>query len=144
MATAYKTRFVKPYKEKNGKFVVNLPTCSKCYESGVYLIKSDKTGKVIYIGYSATNLYKTITRHFQTWNDKQQNRFVYDKRYYTIRVIFTSSERSALLEKYLIEKYQPRDNKMKYDNYLSAKESNQAENIEQNAEFISVLEDAPF
>ena len=144
MATAYKTRFVKPYKEKNGKPVVNLPTCAKCYESGVYLIKSDRTGKIIYIGYSATNLYKTITRHFQKWNDKKQNRFVYDKNKYTIRVIFTTSERAALLEKYLIEKLQPRDNKMKYENYLSERESAQAERIEKNAEFISVLEDAPF
>lgn len=143
-AIAYKTRFAAPYRIVGGREVVNLPTCPRCAQTGVYFIKSNRTGKVIYIGYSSSNLYKTITRHFQTWNDKQQDRFVYSKNGYTVRVIFTSMNRAAILEKYLITKYKPRDNKMKYDSYLSASEEKQAANIEAKAEFISVHDDVPF
>lgn len=140
MAIAYKTRFVAPY--ANGK--INLPVCPRCAQTGVYFIKSNRTGKIIYIGYSASNLYKTISRHFQTWNDKSQQRFVYGRDHYTVRVIFTNAERAALLEKFLIVKHNPRDNKMKYDNYLTPAEERKAEKIEEAAQWLSISDEVPF
>jgi hypothetical protein len=57
-----KTRYKEPY-NKYGKtnfgFTEN--------KSGVYLIKSKRTNKIVYVGYSASNLYKTMYRHFQSW-----------------------------------------------------------------------------
>jgi excinuclease UvrABC nuclease subunit len=138
MKTARKTRFSDPYKA-NGR--LNLPTCPSCKQSGVYLIKSKRSGKIIYIGHSSTNLYKTITRHFQTWNDKAQQRYVYQKSGYQIRVIFTTPARAALLEKYLIKKMQPRDNKMKYESYLSFPEEKRAEEVYTAAKFIDIGDD---
>lgn len=138
MKPAKKTRFVDPYNEKGR---INLPTCPKCRQSGVYLIKSKRSGAIIYVGHSSTNLYKTILRHFQTWNDRKQERFVYNKTGYTIRVIFTTPSRAALLEKYLILKLKPRDNKMKYENYLDFKEEKQAEIIYKTAEPVNIGDD---
>jgi len=124
---AVKTKFVPVYKSVNGKLKCNLSfLCGKCYNSGVYFIKSNRTGQVIYIGYSERSLYKTILRHFQTWNDKQQQRFVYSKTGYTIRVILTTPGRAALLEKHLIQKFKPRDNELKYKDYLTDTENARA------------------
>ena len=92
-------------------------------QSGVYFIK-DTQDKIVYVGYSATNLYKTIYRHFQEWNDKKQRRFVYP-RTYKVRIIFTTPTRAALLEKYLITKMEPRDNNLIYEN-LTPKQEEQA------------------
>lgn len=85
---------------------------------GVYIIKED--GKIVYVGYSGSNLYRTIIRHFQVWNDdrpqfQQSPRVSYAyklNRYrYTIRVAFTNTAAQAYnLEKGLIRKYKPRDN----------------------------------
>jgi excinuclease UvrABC nuclease subunit len=104
-----KTKWFEPY--TNGK-----PTLSSKYYTrpGVYFIKSKQTGKIIYIGHSATSLKKTLYRHFQTWNDNRQNRFTYSPNFYLIRIIETTAKRSAELEKYLIDKYKPKDNKNKY------------------------------
>lgn len=82
--TTYKTRFLVPYKESaNGTLKPNLPhltTTEK--QAGVYLIKSNRTGKIVYVGYSENQLYKTIYRHFQKWKDiqrKVKTRFTYSK-----------------------------------------------------------------
>jgi excinuclease UvrABC nuclease subunit len=109
-----KSKWLKPYtgnKTTFGKTIRNKP--------GVYLIKSNRTGNTIYVGYSGTNVYKTMYRHFQTWNDPQQVRKVYSPDNYTARVILTTGKRAGELEKYLIEKIRPRDNKNKYDGRTS-------------------------
>jgi len=55
----YKSKWFRPYKK--GK--TTLP--NRYYnKAGVYVIKSKQTGKVLYVGYSATNLKKTLYRHF--------------------------------------------------------------------------------
>lgn len=81
-------------------------------KSGVYIIKEN--GKIVYIGYSYSNLYKTITRHFQNWNHRYQRVVTYanlvHSNRYTIRVVFTSPNKAKKLEEALTTKYQPRDN----------------------------------
>lgn len=147
MKATVKTKFIEPYRKEGNKFKTNLDfLCSKCHNSGVYFIKSNRTNEVIYIGYSAANLYKTVYRHFQQWHDKNQQRFVYSKTGYTIRVILASPARAALLEKYLIQKFKPRDNELKYDNYLSDRQTEKAAEIIDNTPTISVsdLDEVPF
>lgn len=84
---------------------------------GVYLIKVN--GKLKYIGYSFTNVYKSFTRHFQRWDDPRQIRVTYPKTaYVTARLIYTNTGIQAMnLEKALILKYKPEDNPNKYNQY---------------------------
>lgn len=140
---ATKTRFAPIYITKDGKQKVNLPTCSTCNQSGVYFIKSNRTGEIVYIGFSGSNLYKTITRHFQTWNDFFQLRKVYSKNNYTIRVIFTHPKRAAILEQYLINKYKPRDNKL-IKEYLTPQEEKAARETLAAAQWQSKLDAVKF
>lgn len=146
---AYKTQFVDPYKlNKTGKLATNLPILnSKEKQSGVYLIKSKRTGIVVYVGFSSGKLYHTIFRHFQKWTDIQkvvQTRFTYKKTGYTVRVIMTTASRAAIIEKYLIMKMEPRDNFTKYKEYLTASQQTTCESILKEAEIISIKEDYPF
>ncbi len=143
---AAKTSLLKPYKKDNaGKLVPALEIVKQNpHSAGVYLIFSERTGKPVYIGYSERNLYKTIYRHFQSWNDSQTNRKVYNKTGYKVRVIFTTPGRAFLLEKYLIMKIKPRDNKEKYENYLFPKQKADAKAIEADTILLSVNDDCPF
>jgi hypothetical protein len=141
---AVKTRFRELYiKNKSGNYKVNIPQLRESdKQAGVYLIKSKRTGEIVYIGYSQTQLYKTVTRHFQTWNDSQQERYTYSKTNYLIRIILTTPKRAALLEQYLINKIKPRDNKQK----LSFNESDAHKAIEilNDCPFITGNDDCPF
>jgi len=111
-----KTRFIAPYSAA-GK--TNLAFCERF--AGVYIIKNNR-GVITYIGYSASNLYKTITRHFQSWKDKAQVRVTYPQTAgYTVRVVITTPERAAALEKALIVKYKPTDNPNKLALYSPTK-----------------------
>lgn len=140
MIKVKKTRFVKPY--VNGKPAIEALTPSKA-QSGIYLIKSNTSGKILYIGYSEKSLYKTLYRHFQSWNDGTQQRFTYSPGSVKVRLIFTTPARAALLEKYLIKKLRPRDNEMKYKNYLSETQEEKAEEIMKTAELVS-SDEVPF
>lgn len=106
-----KTRWFSPYAAK-GK--TNLrPATNK---AGVYIIKEfakgSKSGVIVYVGMSKTDLYKTITRHFQKWDDPKQVRVTYsqDSNLYQIRVVFTTPKQAEKLEEALREHYKPRDN----------------------------------
>jgi hypothetical protein len=138
-----KSKFLKPYtgnKTTFGKTIRNKP--------GVYLIKSNRTGNTVYVGYSGTNVYKTMYRHFQTWNDPQQVRKIYSPDNYTARVILTTGKRAADLEKYLIEKIRPRDNKNKYDGRTSEEKAESLQSDLNAAAFFSTYtqgtEENPF
>jgi len=87
-------------------------------QNGVYLIKHNN--EIVYIGYSAGSLYKTVTRHFQSWNDRHQVRVTYPQtEAYKIRIVYTrTGTQAAHLERALILKYKPKDNPNKYDSYL--------------------------
>ncbi len=88
-------------------------------KKGVYHIYEDN--KLVYIGHSASNLYKTILRHFQEWTDTAQpGRITYVNRRksrYTVKVWLTTAYDAPILEETHILKYRPRDNKMKVDTY---------------------------
>jgi len=77
-----KSRFLPPYNETGGTTFKD--TVSK---PGVYLIKNS-VGEIIYVGYSKNNLYRTLYRHFQVWNDRNP-RITYKKTGYTVQIAFT-------------------------------------------------------
>lgn len=111
---AIKTTWFFPYVVKNNKLKPNLRILNAKFNTGVYVIKETKTNKVVYVGYSASNLHKTMYRHFQKWNDKSQQRTVLKKNGYKVRIIFATPSKAARLEKYLIGLYKPKYNTMQY------------------------------
>lgn len=123
-----KSRFLSLY--INGKINTALQLNHAKRQNGVYLIKYNDA--IVYIGYSAGSLYKTITRHFQSWKDRSQTRVTYPQNEaYKVRVVFTrTGSQAAELERALILKYRPKDNPNKYENYLFTKdEKNTIEEI---------------
>ncbi len=85
-------------------------------KSGVYLIYKDS--KLMYVGMSGSNLYKTMYRHFQSWEDSTQIRTTYNgkstRNKFTCRVVLCSPSKAASLEKMIIIKHKPKDNPIKY------------------------------
>jgi GIY-YIG catalytic domain len=79
-------------------------------KAGVYLIRNT-WDTIVYVGYSTSDLEKTITRHFQKWETKTQRRATYSQESdLTIRVVVTTPARAAILERALLVKYRPKDN----------------------------------
>jgi excinuclease UvrABC nuclease subunit len=115
-------KFLPPYKGKNTTF----PEAVK--RSGVYIIK--KAGKIVYVGFSGTNIYKTMYRHFQSWNDRTQQRVTYKNlKNITVRVIYCTPVQANRLEKFLILKYKPIDNPIIYDGWAADHKENEAGEI---------------
>jgi excinuclease UvrABC nuclease subunit len=135
-----KTKKIAPYSSQgksNLKFAIGRP--------GVYLIYKNGKSKPSYVGFSASNVYKTCLRHFQSWKDKKQVRTTYPKRGYLVRIVLCGPLQAARLEKYLIVKLQPFDNPMKLDLYrLSAEEKIDGKKYEKLNDFMPDLGDAPF
>lgn len=107
---AVRSRFRAPYRNGRASFPARgLP--------GVYIIKRD--GVTVYVGYSASDVYKALYRHFQQWNDRSRpgERVTYsDPDAYRVRVVYVSTgEQAARLERALILRYRPMDNARKYD-----------------------------
>ena len=105
-----KSRWFSPY-AKPGK--TNLKPAKA--RSGVYLIRrnfpTDEKPVILYIGMSQTDLYKTITRHFQKWEDDSQVRVTYPQTAdYQIRIIFCTPRQAVKLEEALRANYLPKDN----------------------------------
>lgn len=127
-----KTRFFPVY-DKTGK----APKVREYYKkSGVYLIKEQ--GRLVYIGFSRSNVYKTLMRHFQSWSDPTQERITYQGRprdWYTARIVSATPAQAEKLERALIIKHQPRDNGIKYDTYV---------NDNTDIALIRTYEEAPF
>lgn len=134
-----KTRFKPPYNKKgntNFRFTNN--------KAGVYLVKN-KDGKIVYIGMSASNLYKTMYRHFQSWKDSTQIRIVYPKQGYTVRVVLTTSKRAYLLERALILKMKPKDNPHKLELFTATnKEKTVLKEYETKSDWFEERTDTPF
>ncbi len=97
-----KSRFFPPY-NKDGS--TNLTKFRK--QSGVYIIRRDGSNEFVYIGYSGLDLYKTVLRHFQSWDDNTQVRATFSKNGYTVRLILCSPDRASLLESALIRRHSP-------------------------------------
>jgi hypothetical protein len=89
-------------------------------KKGLYKIFENK--KLVYIGKSYTNLYRTVLRHFQAWNDSAQLRRIsyvnnLDSKEYTYSIELTPKATELQLMKKelaLIIKYNPIDNKKDY------------------------------
>lgn len=137
------SRFISPY-SATGKTNIGF-TKDK---AGVYIIT--KNGRIVYIGYSATNLYSTILRHFQEWNDKRATRVTYydqmQRNDFKVRTIIATADRAAKLEKALILKFKPKDNTDKLKGYiLNRYEEKALEDYEYTpVATMKQLEDAPF
>jgi hypothetical protein len=91
-------------------------------KSGIYIIREN--GKIVYVGYSGNNLYRTMYRHFQAWNHSQQEVVTYHRKMkrdkYTIAVTLCAPKLAEKLEKSLVIKHQPRDNANKYKFYQTS------------------------
>ena len=72
-----KSRFKPPYQK--GEKKTTFPNLRG--KSGVYIVKN-KAGQIVYVGHSASDLYKTMYRHFQSWHDPKQIRVTYPKKGY--------------------------------------------------------------
>lgn len=105
-----------PVYREDGK--TNIAHLSK--KKGVYFIYEGS--KLVYIGHSRYNLYKTILRHFQEWKDQAQpTRVTYVRKKlrnkYSVKVYLTTAADAPILEEKLILKHRPRDNKNKVSTY---------------------------
>lgn len=101
-----RSRWLSPYTEA-GRTTFN----EVRKRSGVYFIKKD--GKIVYVGYSAGQLYKTLYRHFQAWNHPFQRVVTYkgqDRSRFSVRVILCTGTRAERLESYFIKTLEPIDN----------------------------------
>jgi len=118
-----KTKFKQPYNAAGNT------TLLKDYKTGVYIIKEN--GKVVYIGVSLRNIYKTLYRHFENWNHANQDVTCYDidSKKYTYRVVFCTESQAHVLEKILIKKLKPRDNRHKHESYAIEKYRKQVYNM---------------
>lgn len=144
---ALKTKWFPPYVVKNNKLKPNLRIGAKKYNTGVYLVKDAKTNSILYVGYSGSNLYKTMYRHFQTWNDKQQERIKFKKSGYKVRIIFCSAAQAQRLESYLINKFKPKFNKLQYKaEFETPKTQNEVDQYYNFKDIITINpgEEAPF
>lgn len=130
-------KFIAPY----NKF--DKPTLQNSWKkSGVYLIKEDD--KIVYVGHSKSNLYKTMYRHFQKW-DSHQTRATYKakgnkRKKYKVRIILTTPKQAERLERVLCKKYNPRDMKYKY---LQLELDLKDKQLEKDY-FIQPVEEVPF
>jgi len=100
-----RTRLVAPYLA-NGR--TTFPDRAR---PGVYLIF--RGGALRYVGFSASDVYKALYRHFQAWNDRSRSRprVTYARVGFKVRVIYTNGPRQAArLEQALILRYRPKDN----------------------------------
>ena len=89
---------------------------------GVYLIY--KNDVLRYIGNAGRDIYTTMYRHFQSWDDRRQFRAVYDRARCKVRVIYTNTAKQAQnLETALIVKHQPKDNDKKLQTALNFRET---------------------
>lgn len=109
-----KLRARPPY---NAAGKTNYPFIRK--KTGIYIIREN--GKIVYIGYSGIDIYRTMYRHFQSWNHRGQVVITYvDKlssKKYTVQVTLCSPAKAEKLERTLVIKHQPRDNENKYRQY---------------------------
>lgn len=110
-----KTSFHKPYKKRKGKVFNTFLHSYFKGKSGCYIIKKGRM--YAYVGQSGSDVYKTMYRHFQSWNDKTQRRVVYPKfsNDITVQIILCTPSQALRLETILIKRYKPTDNAMKLE-----------------------------
>lgn len=135
------TKFFAPFNEKNKP---SLKILNKKFSSGVYYIKERASNRIVYIGLSQNNLYRTIYRHFYYWRQRNW----YSKDEYLIKIIFTTPAQAIKLEKFLILKYkklgQADDNYLNYSLDLTDAEKSSAKMDLSNPIIVNSDEDYPF
>jgi len=78
--------------------------------SGVYVIRSKSSGKILYVGESHTGrLRKTLIRHFQVWKGPTAGN-VYFSGHVEVAVSFERKDRAQARQWDLIRRLGPRDN----------------------------------
>ena len=107
-----KTKIHSPYIKKGNK---EKTFFSDRFSSGVYIVY-DKN-KIIYVGFSSTDLYKTMYRHFQSWGTSKQYRAIFNRNKHKVRVVYCTAKKAYDLEKALILKHKPEMNEQTYDMY---------------------------
>lgn len=139
-----KYKFRPPYQD-NGR--TTFPESKN--RTGIYIIKED--GVIVYVGYSAKNLYKTMYRHFQYWHHRWQEVVSYRDRMdihkYTVRIVYCTKKQAYALEKKLIEKYKPRDNDTTYEimlQDLTPRQETYFENVTEEYFSQPVIYDLPY
>lgn len=124
---------------------------------GAYLIYKESwmgAHALRYVGYSGTDVYKALYRHFQTWNDDREQyrpgagkrkRVTYPKGGYLVRVVYcrTGAEAQAL-ETALILKHRPPDNLDKFEGYQLNAYADSLLKKEGNAAYLRRDEEDPF
>lgn len=106
--------------------------------SGVYVIK--QAGRVVYVGFSGYDVYKTLYRHFQVWNHSRQEVVSYKDKPgpFLVRVLLCSASQAPRFEAVLINKLRPRDNANKLEKLSRSLDSKKLYSQYSNAA------DAPF
>jgi hypothetical protein len=90
-------------------------------KAGVYVIRDADSREIVYVGSSSTQLYATLTRHFQTWRrwkgfwrgqygEGHDPGLTYDRDSVEVAVRLTSPSKSLDEEMRLIARLKPRDN----------------------------------
>ncbi len=110
-----RTKLLKPYKEDGS---TSFPARQKRRGYLIYRTRLIGEPVLVYVGYSGTDVYKALYRHFQVWNDRQAARGERGERVtypqansYRVRVVYTRTKAEASeLEQALILKWKPRDN----------------------------------
>ncbi len=135
-----KSRWRTPYRSDDRQTTFN----EVRKRSGVYVITKGKT--VLYVGYSGSQLYKTLYRHFQAWNHPFQTVITYrgqNRKDFRVRVILCSPARAERLEAFLIKKLEPKDNPDKLEalrlTALQVKEGNTANRVKEE-----IIDEDPF
>jgi hypothetical protein len=115
-ATLLKSKFQEPFETRNNRNYSTLIFGRG--KPGVYLIKRDN--KIVYVGFSASDVEKACLRHFYNYNDSHRQKRVFypNKEGITVRITLTTAARAAKLEKALIIKLKPKDNPDKLQGYL--------------------------
>lgn len=123
------------------------PATLKFTGAGVYLIKTKVGGKwkIVYVGMSASDVKKTLYRHFQTWTDRRskwnETKKVWDRVTYAtdfsnadflVKIIKTpTGDEARILEEALIKKLKPRDNRAKLSLYTEKQYKKMEEKYEE-------------
>jgi len=101
-----KTRFVIPFPGAVG----NRRAFRQRFRPGVYIVK--KGNDILYIGFSGSDVIRTMYRHFYNWGDEQL-RIVFNQedKNIKVRVIYTNTPgQAAKLESALLKKYKTKYN----------------------------------
>jgi hypothetical protein len=134
-----RTKYLPPYTD------TGRTTFPARQRAGVYVIR--KAGRLRYIGFSRSDVYKALYRHFQTWNDRSRPdpRIVYrNLGDVTVRVIYTdSAQQAGRLERALIIRFTPPDNPQQLLDYQETEQMRRDMAAAADADWLPTV-DVPF